>query len=70
MNDKKASTNAQIIYHCSISPKSILDIVIYIFTIGKDGQLELLITYTHDGEINHDQTSTHIKGKSRYKYDK
>ena len=28
----------------------------------------MLITYTHDGEINHNQTSTHNRGKSRDKY--
>ena len=36
----KGSTSAQIIYHCSISFESILGIVIYIFTTGKDGQME------------------------------
>jgi hypothetical protein len=29
-----------------------------------------LITYTHDEEINHNQTSTHNRGKSKDKYDK
>jgi hypothetical protein len=42
MNDKKGYASAQIIYHCSISPRSILGIVIYIFTTGKDGQLEYI----------------------------
>ena len=63
----KGSTSAQIIYHCCISPESIPAIVIYIFTIGKDGQRNILITYTHDGEINHNQYSTHNRGKSRDK---
>ena len=38
----KGFASAQIIYHCSISPESILGIVIYIFTTGKDGQLEYI----------------------------
>ena len=63
----KGSASAQIIYHYSISPRSISGIVIYIFTIGKDGQRNILITYTHDGEINHNQYSTHNRGKSRDK---
>ena len=54
--DMKGSVSAQIIYHCSISPGSIPGIVIYIFTIGKDGQRNILITYTHDREINHNST--------------
>ena len=66
----KGSTGVQIIYHCSISPRSISGIVIYIFTTGKDGQLEYMITYTYDGEVNHNQTSTHNNDKSRDKYDK
>ena len=41
MNEKE-SVSAQIIYHCSTSPGSILGIVIYIFTTGKDGQLEYI----------------------------
>ena len=54
MNEKE-STCAQIIYHCSTSPESIPDIAIYIFTTG---------TYTIDGEINHNQCSTHNRGNS------
>jgi hypothetical protein len=38
----KGSASAQIIYHCSISPRSIPGIIIYIFTIGKDGQIEYI----------------------------
>ena len=36
----KESTSAQIIYHYNTLPGSILGIVIYIFTTGKNGQLE------------------------------
>ena len=32
----KVSTSAQIIYHCSISPESMLGIVIYILSIGRN----------------------------------
>jgi hypothetical protein len=39
---KKGSASAQIIYHYRISPETIPGIVIYIFTIGKDGQLEYI----------------------------
>ena len=42
---------------------------LYFFTTGKDGQKNLLITYTYDGEINHNQSSTHNMGKSRDKSD-
>jgi hypothetical protein len=38
----KRSASAQIIYHCSISPRSIPGIVIYIFTSGKDWQTEYI----------------------------
>ena len=34
---------------------------------GRTGNGNILITYTHDGEINHNQTSTHNRGKSRDK---
>ena len=64
----KGSASAQIIYHCSTSPESILGIVIYIFTTGKDGSWNILITYTFDGEINHNHYSTHNRGKLRDKY--
>ena len=37
---------------------------------GRMGSRNILITYTYDGEINHNQTSTHNRGKSRDKYDK
>ena len=43
-------------------------IVIYIFTIGKVWQGHVLITYVIDGEVNHNQYSTHNRGKSRDKY--
>ena len=67
MNEKE-SVSAQIIYHCSTSPESILGIVIYIFTIGKVWQGHvLMITYAIDGEVNHNQYSTHNRGKSRGK---
>ena len=65
--NEKGSASTQIIYHCSTSPESIPGIVIYIFTIGKDRQWNILITYTYDGKINHNQTS-HNRGKSRDKY--
>ena len=61
------SASAQIIYHCSTSPESILGIVIYIFTTGKVWQGHVLITYDIDGEVNHNQYSTHNRGKSRGK---
>ena len=64
------SLSAQIIYHYNISLESISGIVIYIFTIGKDRQRNILITYTYDGEVTHNQTSTHNTGKSRDKNDK
>jgi hypothetical protein len=60
----KGSVSAQIIYHCSISPGSIPGIVIYIFTSGKDNSWNILITYTYDGEVNHNQYCTHNSGKS------
>ena len=63
----KGSVSAQIIYHYSISPGSISGIVIYIFTTEKDRQRNILITYTYDGEINHNHYSTHNKVKSRDK---
>ena len=62
--NEKGSTSAQIIYHCSTSPGSIPGIVIYIFTIGKVQHGQVLITYTVGGEVNHDQYSTHNRGKS------
>ena len=37
---------------------------------GRMGSWNILITYTFDGEINHNQTSTHNRGKSRDKNDK
>ena len=42
----KGFASAQIIYHCSISPGSIPGIVIYIFTTGKDEQLEYQLIRT------------------------
>ena len=60
----KESTSAQIIYHCSTLSESIAGIVIYIFTTGKVWQGHVLITYTIDGEVNHNQYSTHNRGKS------
>ena len=46
---------------------SIPGIVIYIFTIGKVWHGHVLIIYTIDGEVNHNQYSTHNRGKSRGK---
>ena len=63
MNEKE-SASAQIIYHCSTLPGSIPSIVIYIFTTRKVRRGCVLITYTIDGEVNHNQYSTHNKGKS------
>ena len=63
MNEKE-SASAQIIYQCSTSPESIPGIVIYIFTIGKVWYGHVLITYTIDGEVNHNQYSTHNRSKS------
>ena len=60
----KESASAQIIYNCSISPGSIPGIVIYIFTTGKVWHGHVLIIYTNDGEIRHNQYSTHNKGNS------
>ena len=37
-------------------------ILIYIFTTGKVWQGHVLITYTIDGEVNHNQYSTHNRG--------
>jgi hypothetical protein len=34
------------------------------------GSWNILITYAYDGEVNHNQTSTQNRGKSRDKYDK
>jgi hypothetical protein len=61
----KGSTSAQIKYHCSTSPESISDIVIYIF-YHREGRTKgnILITYTYNGEINHNQSFTHNRGKS------
>ena len=63
----KGSASTQIIHHCSTLPGSILGIVIYIFTIGKVRQGHVLITYTINGEVNHNQHSIHNRGKSRDK---
>ena len=60
----KESASAQIIYHCSTLLESILGIVIYIFTTGKVWQGYVLITYAIDEEVNHNQYSTHNRGKS------
>ena len=54
----KVSTSVQIIYHCSISPGSIPDIVIYIFTIGRSlwsgvGIEILTNVYTYDNNHSH-----------------
>ena len=65
--NEKGSTSAQIIYHCSTSSGSISGIVIYIFIEGKVWHGHVLITYTIDGEVNHNQYSTHNRGKSRGK---
>ena len=65
--NEKGSASTQIIYHCSTSPRSIPGIVIYIFTTGKVRRGCVLITYTIDGEVNHNQYSTHNRGKSRGK---
>ena len=61
----KGICKCTIIYHCSTLPKSILGIVIYIFTTGKVWQGHVLITYAIDGEVNYNQYSTHNRGKSR-----
>ena len=37
------------------------------FTTGKVWRGHVLITYAIDGEVNHDEYSTHNKGKSRGK---
>ena len=62
--NEKGSASTQIIYHCSTSPESISGIVIYIFTTGKVEHGHVLITYIIDGEVNHNQCSTHNRGKS------
>ena len=54
----KVFANAQIIYHCSISPMSILGIVIYIFTTGRSlwsgvGIEILANVYTYDNNHSH-----------------
>ena len=54
----KVSASAQIIYHCSISPRSIPGIVIYIFTIGRSlwsgvGIEILTNVYTYDNNHSH-----------------
>ena len=54
----KVSASTQIIYHCSISPGSILGIVIYIFTIGRSlwsgvGIEILTNVYTYDNNHSH-----------------
>ena len=61
---RKESANAQIIYHCGTIPKNILGIFIYIFTIGKVWHGHVLISYAIDGEVNHNQYSTHNGAKS------
>ena len=66
MNEKE-STSAQIIYHCSILPENISDIVIYIFITEKIQHGHVLITYTIKEEVNHNQYSTHNRGKSQDK---
>ena len=66
--NEKGSASAQIIYHYSTLPGSISGIVIYIFLPqGRMDSWNILITYTHDGEINHNPTSTHNRGKARDK---
>ena len=64
----KESASAQIIYHCSTLLESILGIVIYIFTTGKVWQRHVLITYAIDGGVNHNEYSSHDRGKSRDKW--
>ena len=66
MNTKYPQAHRQL-YHCSILPESIPGIVIYIFITGKVKHGHVLITYTIKGEVNHNQYSTHNKGKSRGK---
>ena len=65
--NEKGSASAQIIYHCSTLPESIPGIVIYSFTTGKVWRGHVLITYAIDGEVNHNQYSTHNRGKPRGK---
>jgi hypothetical protein len=47
--------------------KSISGIVICIFPHGRCSFGHVLITYNIDGEINHNNLSTHTKGKSQDK---
>ena len=70
--NEKGSASTQIIYHCSTSPKSIPGIVIYICTIGKVWHGHVLITYTIDGEVNHNQflLTTRVSHRIEYVYDK
>ena len=65
--NEKGSASAQIIYDYSTSSESIPGIVIYNFTIGKIQHGQVLITYTIDGEVNHNQYRTHNRGKSQDK---
>jgi hypothetical protein len=65
--ERTGSASAQIIYHCSTSPESIPGIIIYILTTGKVWHGHVMITYTINGEVNHNQYSTHNRGKSRGK---
>ena len=58
----KGSASVQIIYYCITSPKSILGIVINIFTTGKVRRGRVLITYTIGREVNHNQYSTYNRG--------
>ena len=70
--NEKGYASAQIIYHCSTSPESIPGIVIYIFTTGKVRRGCVLITYTIDEEVNHNQILliTGVSHRIKYIYNK
>ena len=47
----------------------VFQVLLFIFLPqGRTGSWNVLITYTYDGELNHNHYSTHNRGKSRDKY--
>jgi hypothetical protein len=64
MNGKDFASG-QIIIPFSILSKSISGIVIYILLQGRCSFGHVLITYNINGEINHNNLSTHNRDKSQ-----
>ena len=66
MNEKDLQAHRQ--YNIVALHPRVFQVSLFIFLPqGRMDSGNILITYTHDGEINHNQTSTHNRGKSRNK---